>query len=48
MQPSPDTASNSLPALNGATTETRRREDLFYQGMTIAAIALLLLSLGLF
>jgi hypothetical protein len=48
MQPSPSTASDSLPALAAGCAETRRREDLAYQVMTVAAIVVLLFSLWVF
>ena len=48
MQPAPQIASTSLPALTGVFTQFLRREDLAYQAMTVAAILVLLCSLWVF
>ena len=48
MQPSPQTASTSLPALHGMNTPSQRRKNLCYQVMTIAAMLVLLCSLWVF
>jgi hypothetical protein len=48
MQTSFQSASNSLPVLTGVFAKSRRQGDLAYQVMTIAAIVVLLCSLGIF
>jgi hypothetical protein len=48
MQPSPDTASNSLPSVDVDGTRSGPLEDLVYQAMTVAAIVVLLCSLWVF
>ena len=51
MHTLPQTASNSLPslpALQGASPHSRRAEELAYQGLTVAAMLLLLGSLWVF
>jgi hypothetical protein len=48
MQASLQTASNSLPAVNGVFAQSQRRDNLTYQVMTIVAILVLLCSLGVF
>ena len=44
----PQTASNSLPAVNCVFAKSQRRNDLVYQAMTIVAMLVLLCSLGVF
>jgi hypothetical protein len=48
MQPSNTFASNTLPGADDGGTRSRRREDLVYQGVTIAAILMVLCSVLLF
>jgi hypothetical protein len=51
MHTLPQTASDTLPAPQGAFTAVRKRrsaEDLAYQSLTVAAIVLLLGSLWVF
>ena len=45
MQPSPQTASTSLPASSAGSTPSRKAETLTYQALTVAAMLLLLGSL---
>jgi hypothetical protein len=48
MQPSPQTASTSLPAPGGTPDHARRAEGLAYQALTIIAILMILGSVWLF
>jgi hypothetical protein len=48
MQSSPQSAPAFLPAAAEASTPSRKREDLAYQAVTVAAILLVLGSLWLF
>jgi hypothetical protein len=48
MHPLPQTACNTLPALQEASTRSRRAEELAYQSLTLAAMLLLLGSLWVF
>ena len=48
MHPSPITASTSLPTSADEFLQSRSTGDLAYQGMTIAAMLLLLVSLWVF
>jgi len=48
MQSSPQSAPTSLPSAAPAETQSRRREDLAYQALTVAAILLILCSVWVF
>jgi hypothetical protein len=48
MQSSPQSAPTRLPSAAAAETQSRRREDLAYQALTVAAIVLVLCSLWVF
>jgi hypothetical protein len=48
MHPSPITASTTLPTSADGILQSRTAGDLAYQGMTIAAMLLLLVSLWVF
>jgi hypothetical protein len=48
MQPSPQSASTSLPEAPGRMNTPRQTEDLVYQAMTVAAIVVVLCSLWRF
>jgi hypothetical protein len=48
MQTSLQSASTSLPALTGVLSNSQRQGDLAYQVVTIAAMLVLLCSLGVF
>jgi hypothetical protein len=48
MLSSPQTASATLPAPAGGSSQSRRADDLTYQAVTVAAILLLLASLWVF
>jgi len=48
MHSLPQSASNSLPSLQGKSSRSRRAEDLAYQSLTVAAMLLLLGSLWVF
>src|ERR1035438_7212662 len=48
MLSSPQTASASLPAPGGNSSQSQRADDLAYQAVTVAAILLLLASLWVF
>ena len=48
MQPSSQTASNSLPTFTCVFTQSQRRDDFAYEAITIAAILVLLYSLWVF
>jgi hypothetical protein len=48
MQSSPQSAPTCLPTGAEASTQPRKREDLAYQAVTVAAILLVLGSLWLF
>jgi hypothetical protein len=48
MQPSPQSASASLPAVSSRIDSSRQPEDLVYQAMTVAAILMVLTSLWVF
>ena len=48
MQPSPESASTSLPEAPGRMNTQRQPEDLVYQAMTVAAIVVVLSSLWRF
>jgi hypothetical protein len=48
MQSSPQSANPCLPPAPAAETQSRKREDLAYQAVTVAAILLLLCSVWVF
>jgi hypothetical protein len=48
MQSSPQSAPTGLPSAAAAETQSRKREDLAYQAVTIAAILLILCSVWVF
>jgi hypothetical protein len=48
MHSLPQTAFDSLPALQGTSPGSRRAEELAYQSLTVAAMLLLLGSLWVF
>jgi hypothetical protein len=48
MHTLPQTACNTLPALQGTSPRSRRAEELAYQSLTVAAVLLLLGSLWVF
>jgi len=48
MQPSPHTASLSMPTPPGEPTRSQQSEDLAYQAVTVAAILMVLASIWLF
>jgi len=48
MQSSPQSAPTCLPSAAAAETQTRKREDLAYQAVTVAAILLILCSVWVF
>jgi hypothetical protein len=48
MQSSPQSAPPCLPSAATAETQSRKREDLAYQALTVAAILLILCSVWVF
>jgi hypothetical protein len=48
MQSSPQSAPTCLSSAAAAETQTRKREDLAYQAVTVAAILLILCSVWVF
>jgi hypothetical protein len=48
MLSSPQTASASLPAPGGGSSQPRKADDLAYQAVTVAAMLLVLASLWVF
>ena len=48
MQSSPQSACPSLPPAAAEETQSRKRKDLAYQAVTVAAILLLLCSVWVF
>jgi hypothetical protein len=48
MQSSPQSGTTYLPPAGAGETQPRKRDDVTYQAMTVAAILLLLASLWVF
>jgi hypothetical protein len=48
MQPSPQSASATMPASAAGSTPYRKADDLTYQAVTVAAIVLVLASMWVF
>ena len=48
MQPSPQSATSTLPSSDGGLAQCRRCSYVVYQAMTVAAILLVLVSMWVF